>query len=139
MWVVYFCKFINLIKRSLGLLVNLYFNAWVSFSYASTENSKEMKLILLSFFIKFVQPIQYFVNYFPIIINYKFLQTCKSKSIKQKLFIRIWNSKRLPQSIRFLSGLSLLFLSIYLFVFHCLVTLPILHTEKLHSRRNITS
>lgn len=139
MWVVYFCKFINLIKRSLGLLVNLYFNAWVSFSYASTENSKEMKLILLSFFIKFVQPIQYFVNYFPIIINYKFLQTCKSKSIKQKLFLRIWNSKRLPQSIRFLSGLSLLFLSIYLFVFHCLVTLPILHTEKLHSRRNITS
>ena len=139
MWVVYFCKFINLIKRSLGLLVNLYFNAWVSFSYASTENSKEMKLILLSFFIKFVQPIQYFVNYFPIIINYKFLQTCKSKSIKQKLFLRIWNSKRLPQSIRFLSGLSLLFLSIYLFVFHCLVTLPILHTEKLHFRRNITS
>lgn len=139
MWVVYFCKFINLIKRSLGLLVNLYFNAWVSFSYASTENSKEMKLILLSFFIKFVQPIQYFVNYFPIIINYKFLQTCKSKSIKQKLILRIWNSKRLPQSIRFLSGLSLLFLSIYLFVFHCLVTLPILHTEKLHSRRNITS
>lgn len=139
MWVVYFWKFINLIKRSLGLLVNLYFNAWVSFSYASTENSKEMKLILLSFFIKFVQPIQYFVNYFPIIINYKFLQTCKSKSIKQKLFLRIWNSKRLLQSIRFLSGLSLLFLSIYLFVFHCLVTLPILHTEKLHSRRNITS
>ena len=139
MWVVYFCKFINLIKRSLGLLVNLYFNAWVSFSYASTENSKEMKLILLSFFIKSVQPIQYFVNYFPIIINYKFLQTCKSKSIKQKLFWRIWNSKRLPQSIRFLSGLSLLFLSIYLFVFHCLVTLPILHTEKLHFRRNITS